>query len=91
MLRERRMFEDREPSIFPHPASAWWIPVLLAVGWAPLYLVDFIHNGELRKGFAMLWGVGITIPCSELTVISVTIQAFRLLSYFWSRPEKPPK
>ena len=90
---ERPMFEDRDPSIFPHPASAWWIPVLLIVGWLPLYLADFLysHNWKVGEGFGMAWGMAVALPCTALAAISIPVQAFRLFVYFWSRPKQPPK
>jgi hypothetical protein len=84
------MFEDRHHSIFPHPASAWWIPILLAVGWIPLYIADFLTKpGDWATGenFGMAWGMGIALPFSALAVLSVLVQAFRFLMYFLNRPK----
>jgi len=81
------MFEDREPSIFPHPASALWIPVLLAVGWVPLLVADLVKSKDWA--FGMAWGMGVALPCSFLTVVSAIVQPFRLAAYFLSRPEPP--
>jgi len=86
------MFEDREPWIFPHPASAWWVPVLLIAGWGPLFIADLLYPGDWKvgEGFGMPWGMAVALPCTVLAVISVPVQAFRLFSYFWSRREKLP-
>lgn len=87
-VRVGAMFEDREQSIFPHPISAWWIPVLLVFGWAPPFVADFIETGRGAGGFfEMAWGMGITPPCTLLAALSVLIQAFRLLMYFLNRPK----
>jgi len=87
------MFEDRGPSIFPHPLSAWWIPILLVIGWGPLYVADFIYRRNLGEGmgFGMGWGMGVAFPFSILAALSVPIQAFRLLMYFINRPKPIPK
>jgi hypothetical protein len=87
------MFEDRGPSIFPHPASAWWVPILLVVGWGPLFALDIIYPDPAHipinagEGFAMPWGMGITLPCSVLVAVAIPVQAFRLLMYFLNRPK----
>jgi hypothetical protein len=93
---EVTMFQDREPSIFPHPASAWWVPVLLAVGWLPLSIPDLfrdpyaVKNGITKgMGFAMAWGMGVAFPCSCLAAVSSIIQIFRFLMYLLNRA-KPP-
>jgi hypothetical protein len=81
------MFEDREPSIFPNPASAWWIPVLVAIGWGPLFMAGFFLNSNRSDAasFGMAWGMAITFPCTFLAVKSVPVQMFRLLMYFVNR------
>jgi hypothetical protein len=87
------MFNDREPSIFPHPASAWWVPVLLGVGWGPLFVADLLYpqNWKVAEGFGMGWGIGIALPCTVLSAVSVVAQAFRLIAYFRSRPKPASK
>jgi hypothetical protein len=84
------MFENREPSIFPHPASARWIPVLLVLGWAPLWLSDILGVGS-AEGFAMPWGIGVTISGTALAVVSLPVQGFRLLMYFLNRSKPTPE
>jgi hypothetical protein len=70
-------------SVFPHPASAWWIPVLIVVGWVPPFILELF--GESR--WILAWIVSITLPCTILAVVSVPIQAFRVLMYFINRPK----
>ena len=84
------MFEDREPSIFPHPVSAWWVPIVLVIGWGPLFVADLIYPGA-GMGFGMGWGMAVAFPCTILAAISVPIQALRLLMYFLNRPRPIPK
>jgi hypothetical protein len=81
------MFEDRGPAIFPHAASAWWIPILLAIGWGALFLVDLFQlepPGE--DGWTLAIGMGITLPCTLAAAFSVSVQIFRLLMYFLNQP-----
>jgi hypothetical protein len=35
----------------------------------------------------MPWGMGITLPCTLLAVLSIPVQVFRLLMYFLNRPK----
>lgn len=90
---EQEMFGDRGPSIFPHPVSAWWIPILLGLGWCPLLVADvFAHdNFNAGEGFAMPWGMGVALPCSVLAALSVCVQAFRFLMYVLNRPKPMAK
>ena len=82
------MFEDRGPPIFPHAASVWWIPILLAFGWGPMYLMDiFPIPGDWGVGMAWGWGMGIALPCTIASALSVLAQAFRLFMYFLNRPK----
>jgi hypothetical protein len=83
------MFEDREPSIFPHAASAWWIPILLALGWGPLYIADILYSqdGQVTEGFGMPWGMAVALPCTLAAELSVLVQACRLFTYFINRPK----
>jgi hypothetical protein len=87
------MFEDREPSIFPHPASAWWVAILLAVGWGPLLISDILYpkKWEAAEGFGMPWGIAVALPCTLLAALSLPIQIFRLLIYLLNRPRKSLK
>ncbi len=81
------MFEDREPSVFPHPISAWWIPILLTLCWGALSLVDIFHiDARGEDGWTVAIGIGVTLPCTLGAVISVPVQMFRLLFYFLNRP-----
>jgi len=73
-------------SIFPHPASAWWIPVLIAVGWGPIEFCDIFGVGSAEE-FGMPWGMGVALPCTYLAALSVPVQAFRLLMFFLNRPK----
>jgi hypothetical protein len=87
------MFEDREPSTFPQFSSAWWIPILLAVGWGPLFADDLIYGNVSNSGmnpgmgFAMAWGMGVALPCTLSAVVSIVVQAFKLLLYVLSQPK----
>jgi hypothetical protein len=86
------MLEEREPSIFPHPMSAWWIPILLTFGWGALFLVDIFHlDGPGEDGWTLAIGNGIAIPCTLAAVISIVVQVFRLLMYFINRPKPVSK
>jgi len=42
--------------------------ILLALGWCPLFVVDLCghNNFNLGEGFAMPWGMAVTMPCSVL-------------------------
>jgi hypothetical protein len=80
-----KMFEDLGPSIFPHGASAWWIPILLAIGCGPLFLSDLFDFGT-AEGFAMPWVMGVTLPCTVAAMLSVPVQTFRLVMYFLNQP-----
>jgi hypothetical protein len=67
------MSEKRKPSTFPLPASAWLIPVLLIVGWGPLFIADLVStdvgsgfggaSGKSGAGFGMAWGLSATLFC----------------------------
>lgn len=54
--------------------ETWWKPfafalVLLAIGWAPLLILDLLrpHNRSGYVGFAMVWGLG---PAAILTFVA---------------------
>ena len=54
------MSEGREPSIFPHAMSAWWIPILLTFGWGAVFLVDIFHlDGPGEDGWTLAMGIGV--------------------------------
>jgi hypothetical protein len=78
-----------EAPVFPHPTSAWWIPILLALGWGPLSVADLFYpqDWKVAEGFGMGWGMGGAFPGTTLAALSVPIQAFRLLMYFLNRPK----
>jgi hypothetical protein len=80
------MFEVRGPPIFPHAASAWWIPILLTFGWGPLYLMDVFLKPE-NSGPVLVWFIVVALPCTIAAALSVPAQAFRLLMYFLNRPK----
>jgi hypothetical protein len=82
------MFEDRGPSIFPHPLSAWWIPILLVIGWGALSFDDLFHlDGPGEDGWIFAIGNLITLPCSVAAMLSILLQMFRLVMYFLNRPK----
>lgn len=87
------MFRDRGPSIFPRPASAWWIPILLLIGWGPLYILDLVQfrDWNMAEGFSMPWGMAVAFPCTFLAGLSAPVQAFRLFMYFLNRPGRISK
>jgi hypothetical protein len=80
------MFEDRGPSIFPHAASAWWIPIFLAVGLGSLFSVDILHlDGSGEDGWTFAIGNLVALPCTAGALLSLLVQVFRLLMYFVNR------
>jgi hypothetical protein len=72
------MFEDREPSIFPHPISAWWIPVLLLLGWGPLAISILLYpnNWSVAEGFGMVWGIAVGISSTGCSPQETSPAAF---------------
>ena len=72
---------------FPHPASAWWTVILLAIGWVPLFVADFVSPKNI--GFGMAWGLDIALPCSFLAAVAIIVQAVRLMVYYANR--EPPE
>jgi hypothetical protein len=86
------MFEDRGPSIFPRAASAWWIPILLVIGWGSLSLVDIFHlDAAGEDGWTLAIGNATWLPCNSAVVLSIPVQMFRLLMHFLNRPRPNPK
>jgi hypothetical protein len=87
------MFEDREPSIFPHALSAWWIPILAALGWGPLYITGILYPNDWKvaENFGMAWGMAVAFPCTFAAAISVLVQICRLFTYFINRPRTVSK
>lgn len=82
------MFEDREPSIFPHALSAWWIPILLVIGWGAPFSVDVFHlDGPGEDGWTLAMGNLVALPCTAGALLSIPVQIFRLLAYFLNRPK----
>ncbi len=70
---------------FPYPTSAWWIPVLLGIGWLPFFGADaaatlwpYLDSHEGVVAFMMAWFFDIAIPCSILATVSVAVQIIRL-------------
>ena len=85
------MFEDREGSIFPHPLSAWWVPILLVVGWVPLFVAYAVYCALHTDGWGFVdflarWEMFVTLPFTALGATSTLVQAFRLVAYFLNRP-----
>jgi hypothetical protein len=71
---------------FPHWLSAWWIAILLAVGWGPLALDDLLQhffpslNANYQgSAFAMAWGLTATLLCSGLAAACLLIQIGRIV------------
>ena len=87
MKAEQKFGTDR----FPHPLSAWWIIVLLVVGWGGLWLGEQFFKGSMQErnmARAMAWGMAVTLPCTLLSILSGFVQAFRLVLYVASRPRR---
>lgn len=70
---------------FPNVLSAWWIPVLLGLAWAPPLLLDFVHqvapnarHPYLDILFQELWVFSITLTCTGLAIASLVVQIIRL-------------
>lgn len=65
--------------------SPWMIIVLLALGWGPLFIAEFVRgarpdlDAEYRpQAFAMGW-LGITMICSFLAVVFAIVHLLRLV------------
>jgi hypothetical protein len=71
-------------AIFPHAASAWWIPFLLALGWGQLVLIGFLIPNSFLLALLSVYTVAL---CSILAVLSAPVQALRLLMHFLNRPK----
>lgn len=73
---------------FPHPVSAWWIPVLLGIGWLPFFAANeaaglwpSLDQHEGIVAFMTAWGWDIGLPCIALAAISIAIQIVRLAQW----------
>jgi hypothetical protein len=77
------VFEDREPSIFPHPLSAWWMVVIAGVFVVTGLAVDFFDPDNEGTLAAAIFVIG--VPCLFLLAVMTPIQLFRLLLYFVNR------
>ena len=86
---------------FPHPMSAWWIPLLVALGLGPLLIADSLFGHHLPGGnhllflvprnvsrFDTAWATWMGIPCYMLISVSSLVQFFRLFQYFRRHPLK---
>jgi hypothetical protein len=64
------------------------MPVLLAVGWGPLFIAGLLypHDWKVGEGFGMGWGFVVALPSTALCVLSAIAQGFRLIAYLISRP-----
>jgi hypothetical protein len=81
---------------FPHPVSAWWIAVLLGIGWLPLFAADVVlrfwpHLNDRYQlaAFGMAWGFDVAFPSIVLAGISILIQIVRLAQ--WEMHQGEPK
>jgi hypothetical protein len=79
---------------FPHPVSAWWIPILLGIGWLPFFVANAVarlwpvlDNHEKVTAFMTAWGWDIGLPSLGLSAISIIIQIFRLAQWEMHRSE----
>lgn len=85
------MFADRKSLQFPGHLSAWWIPLLLALGWVPLCagtVMLAFFNPKALADFAPLWVWLAATPCTLLAAASVFLQLCRLWLYFRSGPAR---
>jgi hypothetical protein len=81
---------------FPHPVSAWWIPVALGIGWL-LLLVAYLMRAvwpHLDDNFQLvflgaIWVYYVAFPSLVLAGISILIQFFRLVN--WEMRQSQPK
>lgn len=82
------MFEDREPSIFPHPLSAWWIPILAGMIVGTGFIIDaFFPNDEgVTAAF-----IPPALLLSMIVLVLLAIQAFRFIMYLVNRVPPLPK
>ena len=66
--------------------TAWWIAIVLAVGWGPVLYIDLFypHDLKLARGFGIGWGMGIALPSMFIAVLLVLVQAFRALMFLWN-------
>lgn len=81
---------------FPHPVSAWWIPVILGLGWLPLLGADIalkywphLNDNYQLAAFGMAWGFDVAFPSIVLAGISIMVQIFRLVK--WEMSQSEPK
>lgn len=76
----------RNRKSLPNPLSAWWIPLLLGIGWLPMFGADTIlrfwpHSNSHYQvaAFGMAWGFDVAVPFTILAVISILIQMVRFV------------
>jgi hypothetical protein len=81
---------------FPHPLSAWWILVVLGIGWLPLFAADLalgiwpqLNQHHQLAAFGMAWGFDVAFPSIVLAGVSTLIQIVRLVQ--WEMRQGEPK
>src|ERR1700733_2121399 len=86
------------PGDHEHPANPpqnplWWriatgpwlAPILLAAGWAPLFVADIVLDSQRKRGepssntmaFGMGWAFGIAFPLTIVACASMIFHSFR--------------
>jgi hypothetical protein len=71
---------------FPNWKSAWWIAVLLALGWGPPLLINAVflvfpslNNHYQLAALGMAWGLTGTIALTALSLISLLTQISKFI------------
>lgn len=66
---------------FPNALSAWWILVLLGLGWVPPLAIEIIDrfwpdpaNPYRRTSFGEPWMFAITLPFTGLAIAALVVQ-----------------
>jgi hypothetical protein len=78
---------DRKTRLrFPHPLSAWWLPVLLAFACVPPKIVDLVNhfwpdpnNQAWTVPFALPYGLLVTVPFTVFALVSLVVQIVRFV------------
>ncbi len=54
----------------------------------PLWIADLLYprDWKVAEGFGMAWGMGVTLPCTALSAVSLVVQGFRVIAYFLNGP-----
>lgn len=81
----------RELTAWDILSSAWIIPMLLAIGWGPVFIIDAAlagrhspHDKSTLAGFAMAWMI-VALLTTLLAGVSVVLQIAKLLHRLFRR------